>query len=213
MFDTYMGVIQALGSQSAPENWGYCAGATLVIAQYTALYSLLGQRFGGSGQVTFGLPDLRGRAAMGQFQGPMTNDWVIGQAPGVEQSVLDDDQLPAHTHIHTYGGSGGGGGNDVTVDVAAVAGKNATATTGDYLAAVATATGSINTRGFIAPADIPAGETAMIGGVSGGGGGGQFDNSLFTIGSSGGSTSCTRMQPVTVVNFCICMDGLYPSRS
>ena len=214
MFDTYMGVIQALGFKFAPENWGYCAGAILAISQYNSLFSLLGQQFGGSGQVSFGLPDLRGRSAMGQFQGPATSNWPMGYKPGFEVDSLSDSQLPAHTHVHTYGTSGGGGGiDDVMVEVATVAGQNATATTGDYLAAVATATGAINTRGFIAPADIPAGQAALIGGVSGGGGSGEFNNSLFTIENSGGGTAFSLMQPCTVVNFCICIDGLYPSRS
>ncbi|WP_025897066.1 phage tail protein [Kordiimonas gwangyangensis] len=147
MQDGYMGVIQALGFQFAPLNWAYCAGQLISIGQQSALFSLLGCEFGGDCRSVFGYPDLRGRTPIGQFQGPGLTNRVIGQMLGQEYFYMSLAQMPTHTHTHSYAGSGGGGsGLPASVEVATVAGNKATPDAGDYLAAVATATGSINTR-------------------------------------------------------------------
>jgi microcystin-dependent protein len=215
MQDGYMGVIQALGFQFAPLNWAYCAGQLITIGQQSALFSLLGCEFGGDCRTIFGYPDLRGRTPIGQGQGPGLSNRLVGQMPGQEYFNMSIAQMPTHTHTHSYAGSGGGGGGGLgaSVEVATVAGKKATPDDGDFLAAVATATGSINTRGFIDPADIPAGETAEIGGVSGGGAPGGFDNTKFSIANAGLSDPISLMQPSLVINYSICVTGLYPARS
>ncbi|WP_020398400.1 phage tail protein [Kordiimonas gwangyangensis] len=214
MQDGYMGVIQALGFQFAPLNWAYCAGQLISIGQQSALFSLLGCEFGGDCRSVFGYPDLRGRTPIGQFQGPGLTNRVIGQMLGQEYFYMSLAQMPTHTHTHSYAGSGGGGsGLPASVEVATVAGNKATPDAGDYLAAVATATGSINTRGFIAQTDIPTGQTAQIGGVSGGGAPGGFDNTQFSIQNAGASSEIGLMQPSLVINYSICVTGNYPSRS
>lgn len=69
--DPFIGEIRLFGFNFAPQGWALCEGQTMPIAQYTALFSLLGTTYGGNGQTTFQLPDLRGRAPIG-----------FGQAPG-----------------------------------------------------------------------------------------------------------------------------------
>lgn len=67
--DAFMGTIMPVAFQYAPRGWMFCNGQTLPIAQNSALFSLLGTMYGGDGQNTFGLPDLRGRVPVGS-QGP-----------------------------------------------------------------------------------------------------------------------------------------------
>ncbi|HOQ53386.1 MAG TPA: tail fiber protein, partial [Micropruina sp.] len=70
MTDAYIGEVRCFGFNFAPNDWAQCNGQLLPIQQYTALFSLLGTMYGGNGQTTFGLPDLRGRSAIGAGQGP-----------------------------------------------------------------------------------------------------------------------------------------------
>ncbi|WP_417451396.1 phage tail protein [Kordiimonas sp.] len=208
MEDSYLGVIEALGFQFAPRNWAYCAGALIAIAQSQALFSLLGDRFGGDARVTFGLPDLRGRTPMGQFQGPGLTDRILGQKPGAEYITLTTSHLPTHTHSHSYAG-GGGGGIPASLSASATAAKKQTPADGDFIAPAANNFGALQDNMFIAPADITS--TVELGGVTGGGGG--FDPNLFAIHDTGLSTPFSIVQPSQTVNFCICIQGLFPSRS
>lgn len=207
--ESYLGVIEALGFAFVPRNFGACAGGLITITQATALFSLLGTQFGGDGRTNFGLPDLRGRVPMGFGTGIGLPTYTMGQKPGNEEVTLTTGNLPAHTHTHTYNGSSGGAGAAVTV--AATAGKKNLPDNGDYIAAPASGLGAISSNLYIAPADIPAGFTVTCGGVSGGGGG--FDNTQLTIQTAGASTPFPLIQPTQVVNFCICMQGTFPSRS
>ena len=70
----------------------------LPISENEALYTLIGTTFGGNGTTTFGLPDLRGRAALGMGQGPGLGQYVLGQLAGVEQTALVGVQIGSHTH-------------------------------------------------------------------------------------------------------------------
>ena len=86
------------GMNFAPRGFAFCQGQILSIAQNTALFSLLGTTFGGNGQTTFGLPDLRGRVPMGQGQGPGLSNKNLGEQAGTETVTLLAAQLPAHNH-------------------------------------------------------------------------------------------------------------------
>ena len=72
--------------------------ANISISQNTALFSLLGTAYGGNGQTTFALPDLRGRTVVGPGQGPGLSPYVEGQVGGSEVVTLTTNQLPAHNH-------------------------------------------------------------------------------------------------------------------
>lgn len=81
-----------------PRGWAFCNGQLLSIAQNTALFSILGTTYGGNGQTTFGLPDLRGRLALHPGQGPGLSQYVLGQVGGSEQVTLNGGNLGPHNH-------------------------------------------------------------------------------------------------------------------
>ena len=86
------------GFNFAPQGWAMCNGQILPISQNTALFSLLGTSYGGNGQTTFALPDLRGRVAIQQGQGPGLSSYSIGEVTGVETVTLTSNQMPQHNH-------------------------------------------------------------------------------------------------------------------
>jgi microcystin-dependent protein len=98
MSEPYLGQVIAVGFNFAPVNWALCQGQLLPISQYTALFQLLGTTYGGDGVSTFGLPDLRGRAALGMGQGSGLQSYVLGQLGGVESVTLTANQFAGHTH-------------------------------------------------------------------------------------------------------------------
>lgn len=98
MSTPYMGEIRLFGFSRIPTGWHACDGALLQIAEWDALYALIGAVYGGDGQTTFGLPDLRGQAPLHQGQGPGLTSRPIGQGGGSESVTLTTQQMPAHTH-------------------------------------------------------------------------------------------------------------------
>jgi microcystin-dependent protein len=94
----YVGEIRMFGFSRTPVNWLPCDGRLLSIADYEVLYSLIGTTFGGNGQTTFGLPDMRGRLPVNQGQGPGLSNYVMGGQAGAETVTLTTAQIPAHTH-------------------------------------------------------------------------------------------------------------------
>jgi microcystin-dependent protein len=104
MTDAYIGEVRCFGFNFAPNDWAQCNGQLLPIQQYTALFSLLGTMYGGNGQTTFGLPDLRGRSAIGAGQGPGLGSYDQGQVGGVENVTLTGPQVAPHTH-NVFGGA------------------------------------------------------------------------------------------------------------
>ncbi|HNP71261.1 MAG TPA: tail fiber protein [Kouleothrix sp.] len=98
MSDPYIGEIRLFGGNFAPYGWFFCDGSTLQISQYETLFSLIGTTYGGDGQTTFQLPDLRGRLPIHQGQGNGLSLRVIGQPGGAEQVTLLQGQLPVHNH-------------------------------------------------------------------------------------------------------------------
>jgi microcystin-dependent protein len=78
----------------APQGWVLCDGRQLSIAEYEALYSLVGTTYGGDGQTSFNVPDLRGRAPMHKSQA-----YPQGAIGGTESVTLTQQNLPAHTHV------------------------------------------------------------------------------------------------------------------
>lgn len=98
MVEPYIGEILAVSFNFAPHGWAECNGQLLSISQNQALFSLLGTQFGGNGQTTFGLPDLRSRCAIGQGQGPGLSDRTIGETQGSETHRLLPSEMPTHTH-------------------------------------------------------------------------------------------------------------------
>jgi microcystin-dependent protein len=98
MSDPFLGQILLVPYNFAPRGWAFCQGQILSIAQNTALFSLLGTTYGGNGQTTFALPDLRGRFPNGSGQGPGLSNYSLGQMSGTESVTLTPQQMPLHTH-------------------------------------------------------------------------------------------------------------------
>ena len=98
MSEPFLGEIRMVGFNFTPRGWAMCNGQLLSIAQNSALFALVGTIYGGDGQSTFALPDLRGRLPLHQGQGPGLSSYVIGESIGVESVTLISTQLPMHQH-------------------------------------------------------------------------------------------------------------------
>lgn len=98
MSTPFIGDISMVGFNFAPVGWALCDGQLLSIAQYSALFALIGTTYGGDGVSTFAVPDLRGRIPIHQFQGPGLSPRTIGGSDGSETVTLITSQLPSHTH-------------------------------------------------------------------------------------------------------------------
>jgi len=96
--EPYLAEIFMGGMNFAPRGYSTCSGQILAIQTNTALFSLLGTTFGGNGQTTFALPDLRGRVPMGEGQGPGLTQRVLGEQSGQETVTLINTEIPIHNH-------------------------------------------------------------------------------------------------------------------
>jgi len=97
--EPFLGQLMLVPYNFAPQGWAFCNGQIMSIAQNTALFSLLGTTYGGNGQTTFALPDLRGRIAVSAGQGPGLQNYSLGETAGSEAVTLISSQMPAHTHV------------------------------------------------------------------------------------------------------------------
>ena len=93
MAQPYVGEIRIFGGNFAPSGWMFCQGQLLPISEYETLFNLIGTTYGGDGQETFALPDLRGRIPIHQGGG-----FTLSQTGGVETVTLTINQIPAHNH-------------------------------------------------------------------------------------------------------------------
>ena len=98
MSTPYIGEIRLFGFSRVPNGWQACDGSLLPIAQYDVLFALVGTTYGGDGQTTFAVPDLRGRVPLHQGQGTGLTQRIMGEVAGVENVTLLPAQMPAHTH-------------------------------------------------------------------------------------------------------------------
>jgi len=97
--EPFLGQLMLVPYNFAPQGWAFCNGQIMSIGQNSALFSLLGTTYGGNGQTTFALPDLRGRVAISAGQGPGLQNYSLGEVAGSESVTLISTQMPAHTHL------------------------------------------------------------------------------------------------------------------
>ncbi|MDQ3927758.1 MAG: tail fiber protein [Chloroflexota bacterium] len=167
-----MGEIALFPYNFAPLGWALCNGQLLSISTNTALFSLLGTTYGGNGQTTFALPDLRGRVPMSSGQGPGLSNYQLGQTGGSESVTLIQSQMPAHTHsVSAATGAGTSASPDGKVWAASSARDNLYAVTPN---------------------------TTMA---------------AQAVGAAGGNQPHDNTQPYLTLNYCIALEGIYPSRS
>ncbi len=98
MAQPYIGEIRLFGGNFAPVGWNFCDGSILSISQYSALFQLIGTTYGGNGQTTFAVPDLRGRVPVHTGQGAGLQNYVLGQVGGSETVTLNASQVAVHAH-------------------------------------------------------------------------------------------------------------------
>ena len=96
--EPYLANVTIFAGNFAPRSWAFCNGQLLSIADHSALFALIGTIYGGDGQTTFALPDLRGRMAVHAGQGPGLSNIVLGQTGGNETITILSSQIPVHTH-------------------------------------------------------------------------------------------------------------------
>src|SRR6185295_1912614 len=102
MSTPFMGEIKIISWNFAPKGWAFCNGQFLPINQNQALFSLLGTMYGGNGQTTFALPDLRGRTPI-----HMGSGFTEGQAGGEYNHTVTLTEMPSHNHFVTCTGTAG----------------------------------------------------------------------------------------------------------
>jgi microcystin-dependent protein len=93
MAQPYVGEIRMFGGNFNPAGWMFCDGSLLPISEYETLFNLIGTTYGGDGQSTFALPDLRGRLPV-----HFSSTTIPGENGGVESVTLSVNQIPAHPH-------------------------------------------------------------------------------------------------------------------
>ncbi len=93
MAQPYVGEIRMFAGNFAPAGWMFCEGQLLPISENETLFQLIGTTYGGDGQSTFALPDLRGRIPIHQGNG-----FVLAETGGAEEITLTINQIPAHSH-------------------------------------------------------------------------------------------------------------------
>src|SRR4051794_30703113 len=98
MAQPYVGEIRIIAGNFAPAGWMFCDGSLLPISENDTLFQLIGTTYGGDGQVTFALPDLRGRVPIHMGSAATGTTYNLGEMAGVEEVTLTTQQLPAHTH-------------------------------------------------------------------------------------------------------------------
>jgi len=205
--EPFVGEIRWVAFNFAPRGWATCDGQILSIAQNTALFSLLGTTYGGDGQTTFALPDMRGRVPVHVGQGPGLSSRVMGEVGGSEAVTLTTAEMPLHVHTlasHTHTIPG------LPVDVrvssfAATKGSPA----GNVLAKATLeqgGTGSLTNvySTGLADALLAAGSAVTEPGTTGSASG--------TTLTAGGSQPHQNMPPFLGVNCIIALEGIFPSR-
>jgi len=95
MAQPYVGEIRMFAGNFAPAGWMFCEGQLLPISEYDTLFQLIGTTYGGDGQSTFALPDLRGRLPLHQG-----NSFILAEPGGAETVTLSVAQTPAHNHAY-----------------------------------------------------------------------------------------------------------------
>lgn len=103
MAQPYVGEIRMFGGNFAPAGWMFCEGQLLPISENETLFQLIGTTYGGDGENTFALPDLRGRIPIHQGNG-----FILAETGGAEEITLTVSQIPAHTHSLLASNANGG---------------------------------------------------------------------------------------------------------
>jgi microcystin-dependent protein len=226
--DAFMGTILAVGFNFPPRGWLSCNGQTVPISQNSAMFALLGTMYGGDGQSTFGIPDLRGRVAVGaQAAGPGIQNIQQGEkagannvtaiANGTVNFTLSQANLPPHTHLATLNLTGLSATTDISVDSSANPAATTGAVAGSKLSSSAL-TGQASAAIYLTPPTAQAAPVNLGGVTTSVTGSGTVTNASTGSGTPVAAPVTTTstvsiMQPYLGLNYIIAMEGIFPSRS
>jgi microcystin-dependent protein len=183
--DAYIGEIRIMGFSFAPLYWAYCNGATMPISQNQALFAVIRNTYGGNYQQgTFALPNLQAQGTMGWGQGPGLSNHPFSQQVGANSVQLTPAQIPNHTHTAT------------------VALPKPPATRVAAPAAGAWLSNPVHTASSGQTSTIPAYSAITTPTTT---------LASQTVGTTGGNQAHENRQPFLAMNFCICLDGMFPS--
>lgn len=180
------------GGNFAPFGWAFCNGQLVAISENDALFSLVGTIYGGDGQSTFALPDLRGRRPIHWGNGPGLSPVVIGERSGIETVTLTQGQMPAHTHPVI------GGGGSVQVAMPSFSGIGTSDIPTNRVYAV-----NADGKEHFADSGSQSGDTAPL----------TLGIPAPVVGIAGGSQPHENLSPRLAVSFIIALYGVYPSRN
>ena len=181
--EAFIGTVLPWAPNFAPRGWAFCNGQLLAISQYSAVFALLGTAYGGNGTTNFALPNLQGRVPVGAGQSPGTSTYVLGQMSGSETVTLTAAQMPQHTH--TLGAS-----NTASANLTQAPPAGWTLGAADsYAGRVASPVQMYNAAPVTAP--VQSAPTSV----------------------AGNSTPTPVIQPYLVLNYIICLEGIFPSRN
>ena len=224
--DAFMGTVLAVAFNYAPRGWLFCNGQTVPIQQNSAMFALLGTMYGGDGQNTFGIPDLRGRIVVGsQAQGPGLANVAQGEKAGSNNTTviangtvtvsLSLANLPAHNHPATLTLDPFNASTHVTVGANTVGGISALANNGGLTATA----GGPSSAAIYLPAGTAPTSPVDLGGVTTT----VTGSGTVTTGNTGTGTplvapvvtnaTVSNMQPYLGLNYIIAMQGIFPSRN
>jgi microcystin-dependent protein len=200
--EPFIGQIIMFAGNFAPRDWAFCDGELLPISQNQSLYSILGTTYGGDGRTTFGLPDFRGRVPIGQGQGNGLTSRIMGEQIGIEDITLSTAQMPIHSHAAKTTISG----SSVTAKLKASSEVGTTNVPLNNYLAKPSNIGLQSINMYDSSADIEMASDAI-----------EIDLSAVTANTTtddtGGNSAHNNIQPSLVMNYIICMNGVYPSRS
>jgi microcystin-dependent protein len=183
MAEPFLSEIRMFSFNFAPKGWATCNGQLLPINQNQALFSLLGTTYGGNGQTTFALPNLQGLVSI-----HMGNSHTLGERGGEEAHTLNVTEMPAHLHSMSAKAAdaltGAAGHIPTPVAAKALAQGHASQGTNNPVAVSIYGTGTPSTA--LAPG---------------------------TVGNTGGSQPHLNQQPYLTINFCIALQGIFPSQT
>ena len=215
MDNPFIGMLAWFGFTFAPRDWGFCNGAILAIAQEQTLYSLYGTQYGGDGRSSFGVPDLRGRSAVGSSlmgNPPGLTPIIQGQRVGAQVHTLSIPEMPQHNHAATFTPGGASGGTvklDVTFSASSADATEHAAGTNGANSLAAPKQGFSDILGYnTSTPDVMLDGVTATGGVSG-----ITVDGTITVGDTGATQAFEIQSPVQGLNACYATNGLYPSRN
>lgn len=178
----YVGEIRIFAGNFPPMGWAFCDGSLIPISENEVLFIVIGTTYGGDGQETFALPDLRGRVPVGIGTGTGLSSVISGEHSGTESVTLTANHLPSHAHT-------------AQISVNNTNGNLSTPTANSSIAKMGTLSG----RQFIPANSYNTSDP-------------DISIGSMTTSTVGSSTPVSLMKPYGGVNYIISLYGVFPQQ-